>query len=45
MNTFTPAGYIAGFSYIGFLPGGRKCEFVSQEEYIEYLEEHYGQWS
>lgn len=45
MNRFTPSGYYVGFSYIGILPGGRKCEFVSREDYIEFLEDHYGQRS
>lgn len=33
-------GYMAGEYYRGRLPTGRWITFLSEEDYIEYMEEH-----
>lgn len=42
-NHVLPKGFHAGSCYIGFLPGNKKMLFPTEEEYIEYLQEYYGE--
>ncbi len=36
---FTPKGYTTHQGYTGFLPGGGRMVFPTQDEYLEYIRE------
>lgn len=38
-DMFTPKGYYTHQGYVGFLPGGQRMIFATQDEYLDYLRE------
>ena len=36
-DMFTPSGFYTSQGYVGFLPGGQRMIFATQEDYLDYV--------
>lgn len=39
-NTFSPKGFYAGATYIGFLPGNKRMVFPTEQEYMDFIRDY-----